>query len=162
MVEPTTADIQEWSLVEFAELGFADIQVLIDRAVEYVQNVTGRTLAAMPTDLEKTAQEAIQRTVEQAAHRAQEDLVETAADFDLIQAFSVTGYSETRRGVEDAMKAKMINLWPLLHDLLWRLATPDKQDEWEDVWGANRPAFEVTEVDWSETGLPDYLTWPGA
>lgn len=167
MTSPTIDDIRAWSRVDFGSLGFdtdARLQVLLDRAVEYVESVTGRTLATLPSQFERTCEEAIQRTVEQSAMRSQEENVEVSADFDVIQNFSVTGYSETRRGAEDARKARMINPWPMLHDLLWRMSTDDARDEWEDYWagGANRPAFEVTEMDWDWSTIPPSYLSPGA
>jgi hypothetical protein len=167
MTAPTVADIEGWSLVDFAALGFdttAKMQVLLDRAVEYVESVTGRTLATLPSQFENTCKEAIQRTVEQAAMRSQEESVDTSADFDTIQSYNVTGYSETRRGMEDARKARMINPWPMLHDMLWRMSTDDKRDEWEDYWagGQNTPAFDVSEMDWDESALPPSYLSPGA
>ena len=142
----------------------ADLQVILDRAIEYVQEVTGRTLATLPSQYEKTMQEAIQRTVEQSVLRSQEDALEIAADFETISNMSVTGYSENRRNMDDLRKAQMINPWPLLHDLLWRMATDDRRDEWDDYWagGSDRPAFEVSEMDWDESALPPSYLSPGA
>lgn len=142
----------------------ADLQVLLDRAIEYVEEVTGRTLATLPSRYEKTMQEAIQRTVEQSVLRSQEDSLEVAADFETISNMSVTGYSENRRNMDDLRKAQMINPWPLLHDLLWRMATEDRRDEWDDYWagGSDRPAFEVSEMDWDESALPPSYLSPGA
>jgi hypothetical protein len=168
VITPTADDVRSWSLLPFEEYGYPEqtgddtLQELVDRSTEYVTAVTGRTYPDMPIELEATAREATQRRVEQLVIQAQEDYVETGGDFDQISSWNVTGYSETRRGAEDAKKAKLINPWPHLHDLLWMLATPDKQDEWEDIWGMNRPAFEVTEVDWEQTGVGDNVWNPGA
>jgi len=165
---PTPADIEEWSQVDFDSLGYTtteQMQLLIDRAVAFTELVTGQELDTIDTSLEPLAAEAVQRWVEHTAYRSQADIIETAADFDLIVSFSVTGYSENRRAAEDARKAQMIHPWPLLHDLLWNLATDDKKDEWLDTWNVqNAPAFAVTEVDWrhsddrpGQAGLPgDY------
>ena len=73
MDAPTTADIREWSHAEFDSLEYPEptgndedtLQLLLDRSIEYVLSVTGRTLDSIPTDLVNTAQEAIQRRVEQ-------------------------------------------------------------------------------------------------
>ncbi len=153
--------------MDFVALGFdtnAKLQVLLDRAIEYVEDVTGRTLATLPSQYERTMEEAIQRTVEQSALRSQEDAIEVAADFETISNFNVTGYSESRRNMDDFRKSQLINPWPLLHDLLWRMSTEDKRDEWEDYWagGANRPAFEISEMDWDESALPPSYLSPGA
>lgn len=161
----TVEQITTWSKLDFDGLGYDDpdaLQTLVDRATGDVMRWTGRTLADMPSELETAAQEAIQRATEYKAMREQEEVLETVADFDLIQNFSVTGYSETRRSADDAKKAQMIVAWPLLNDLLWGLATDDQKDEWYATWGVTVPAFEVTEVDWSNSALPPGVYDPGA
>lgn len=167
MTAPTISQIKDWSKMDFVSYGYgssSDLQVLLDRAIEYVEEVTGRTLATLPTKYENTMQEAIQRTVEQSVLRSQDDALEVSADFDTIANFNVTGYSESRRNMDDIRKARMINSWPLLHDLLWRMATDDRRDEWDDYWagGAERPAFEVSEMDWDDSALPPSYLSPGA
>jgi hypothetical protein len=116
----------------------------------------------MPSQYERTAEEAIQRRVEQLALQSQQDIVEMAGDFDTISTFSVTGYSENRRGLDEVQKAKVINPWPLLNDLLWRMATADKRDDWREFWGTTVPAFAVTEMDWDYSSLPPSYLSPGA
>lgn len=164
MDAPTTDEITTWSKLSFSDLGYNEegLQLLIDRATADVMRWTGQTLAGMPTEFETTADEAIQRATEYKALQEQEEVLETLADFDLIQSFNVTGYSETRRSAEDAMKAHMIVAWPLLNDLLWSLATDDMKDEWYEKWGRIQPAFEVTEVDWSDPSVPPGVYNPGA
>jgi hypothetical protein len=91
---------------------------------------------------------------QQLAMQATPEYLETLSDFDHIQSFSAGPYSETRRSPGDAMKARMLNAWPWLSDLLWRMLTPDQYDYWISFFsGDNAPAFAVTEVDWSDTGL---------
>lgn len=165
MVAPTVSDIEAWSQLDFDELGYSDdaaLEVLLDRSIEYVEDATGRSLATMPSQYEKTAEEAIQRRTEQLALQSQQDIVEMAGDFDTISNFSVTGYSESRRGLDEVQKAKVINPWPLLNDLLWRMATDDKRDKWREFWGEGVPAFEVTEMDWDYSSLPPSYLSPGA
>lgn len=167
MTAPDIGDIRAWSRVDFVALGYetnAELEVLLDRAIEYVEDVTGRTLATLPSQFERTMEEAIQRTVEQSAMRSQEENIEVSADFDTISNMSVSGYSEGRRNMDDIRKARLINPWPLLHDLLWRMATDDKRDEWDDYWagGSERPAFAISEMDWDESALPPSYLSPGA
>jgi hypothetical protein len=133
VIAPTVAEVESWSKLNFSELEFADdaqMQVLIDRATENILNAAGRTLASMPENLVHTARHAIQMYVEQLALRAQPDVLETAADFDLIGSFSVTGYSETRRGIDEYVKAKFLNAYGPLHDALLAIMTPEKRDDW--------------------------------
>ena len=77
------------------------------------------------------------------------DIIETAADFMLIQSFSAGSYSESRRSLTELKNAGMIDADPRVNALLWPLLTDDRRDEWLS-WlnGKNAPAFEVTEVDW--------------
>jgi hypothetical protein len=160
---PITAEqVRGWSKVDFAGLDYpaptppADdtLQVLVNRASEYVLDVTGLgSESAVPSGLTLTWEEAVQRRTEQLAFKAQEDEAETAADFDLIKSFGAGSYNETRRDMGDVEKGKQINPWPLLNDLLWRLATDAAKDEWMERWGVVVPAFAVSEVDWNGTLL---------
>jgi hypothetical protein len=155
---PTVTEIRLWSRVDFADLEYEattdpekdPLKVLVSRSIDYVMDVTGRTLEDVPTELVTTAQEAIQRRVEQLAYQQQEDHVETAAD-ELISSFGAGSYNERKREVKDlgVQQTKQVNNWHLLHDLLWRLMTEEKREWWEEqITGKNRPAFAVTEVDW--------------
>ena len=152
MVAPTAADVRGWTKLDLDELGYGDdssLQVLVDRSVSNFTNITGQVLSALPDSLVPSAQEAIQGLVEQTVFRAQEDNLETLSDFDLISSFSAGGYSETRRSPDEMMKAKMINAWPWLNELLWQLLTPDKYDYWMAYFsGSFGPSFEVTPVNW--------------
>lgn len=165
----TVEQVRTWSKVDFAGLDYAEpdsgpdpLQVLVDRAIEYVLRVTGQTLDSIPEALTNTWQEAVQRRTEQLAFKAQEDEAETAGDFELINNFSAGSYSETRRGMGETEKAKQINPWPLLHELLWGLATDDARDAWLEYWegGTMAPAFDVTEVDWNYYGPPGDYGYP--
>jgi hypothetical protein len=154
VIAPTVDDIRTWSKVDFAGIDYAvdspdPLQILVDRAADYVADVTGRPLGSMPVEYVTTANEAIQLRVEQLAFKSQEDQVETVSDFDVIQSFGAGSYNESRRDMKEVAEAKLINPNPHLHDLLWRMTTADKKDEWWERWGMTPPAFEVTEVDWT-------------
>lgn len=146
----TPADIDLWSQVDFPSLGFetdAKLQVLIDRAIEDVMNITGRTLEGMPTTLDATAGLAIQLRVEQLAYQAQPDYVETLADFDLLASFSAGPYSEQRRGLGEAMEAKVLSSNPTLHGVLFGLLTDDKRDDYlAFLSGEPRPWLTFAEI----------------
>lgn len=162
MIAPTTAEVRAWSKIPFDELEYppADpdpLDVLVARSIEYVEDVTGRKLdSSMPSEFTHTANEAVQRRVEQLVYKASEDQVETAAD-DLIQSASAGSVSETKRdpGALAPSKLKLVNPWPHLADLLWRLMTEDKRDEWNEVFGQRAPHFEVSEVDWDSPAATD-------
>lgn len=153
MVAPTAAAVRMWSKLDLGALGYADDESfgrLVARAVAALSQITGINLATVPSWQEPLVEQAIQGLAEQLAFQAQPDMLETLADFDLIQSFSAGAYSETRRSAEDAMKARMLNAWPWLNNLLWGLLTDDRRDYWEDFFSTgNAPAFAVTEVDWS-------------
>lgn len=162
MAAPTSAEIRSWSQVPFAERGYPaptgsdpdPLDLLTGRAIEYVNDTTGRDVAEPPAEFKATLQEAVQRRVEQLIYGGGEEAAETAGDFDLIDSFGAGSYNEKRRGIGDVEKGKVVNPWPLLNDLLWRAMTEDKKDDWLEKWGVVVPAFEVTEVDWQ---APDYL-----
>lgn len=164
----TAAEVREWSNVTFADLGYpaptsgADrLQRLVDRALEYVLDVTGlEAVENVPDGLQATWEEAVQRRTEQLAYNSSEDAAETGGDFDLIKSFGAGKYNETRRDMGDSEKAKVVNPWPVLDDLLKRLMTPDKLDWWYERWGAIVPASEITEMDWFGSNLmpPDFDT----
>lgn len=160
MDAPTPAEIREWSKLDFGEKGFSDdddLQRLIDIGSALLTNITGQTYAAMPTELVPMAQMAIRGFTEQLAFEQQVDYLETLSDFDLIQAFSAGPYSETRRDPGQAFKARMLNAWPWLSDLLWKMLTPKKYDYWIEFFAPQEvPAFAVTEVEWSPPPLDDF------
>jgi hypothetical protein len=158
---PTAADIREWSKVDFDSLTYsddADLQLVIDRATDYITWMCGRPCDdTLPTQYERVYAQAVQYKTEDMAFIDQPENVETIGDFMLISSFSAGSYSETRRGLEELAKAKLIDADPRLSSLLWGLMTDDKRDFWEDwLASVNAPAFEVTEVDWSLTHLGSY------
>lgn len=167
MIAPLTAEIRSWSKVSFDDLEYEapsnptlenpdPLDVLVGRSLEYVLDVTGRTLEDIPITLEWTAKEAIQRRVEQLAFQATDDHVETVTD-EMVKSFGAGNYNEARREILELSpkKSKHVNPWHLLHDLLWRLMTEEKREWWEEQMGDNkRPAWEITETDWS---AGDYL-----
>ena len=159
MEAPTVKQVRTWSKIDFDQLGFAEasseeeedgLQFIVDRAVDYVLNVTGHTLEDVPAELVTTAQEAVQRRSEQLAYKEQEDEAETASDIDMIQNFSAGSYSENRKNMERATKfvPNVVNAWPHLNDLLMRLMTEEKLEWWRERWGQNQPAFAIAETWW--------------
>lgn len=159
MVAPTAAQMKEWSQLDFASLGFeTDVKLgrIIARAVAALQQITGLSLSTVEPGIEPLVEQAVQGLTEQLAYQAQPDIVETLSDFDLISSFSAGPYSETRRSPGEAFKARMLNAWPWLSDLLWTLLTPDKIDFWNAYFGGDvAPAFAVSEVDWGDYMLDD-------
>lgn len=155
---PDAALVRTWSHVDLDALNYADdpgLQVLCDRAAEYVTNMTGREFADMPTGLSQTASEAVQRRTEQLARASQDESVETVTDG--LASFNAGGYSENRLSPDAAKKAGLVNPWPLLSDLLWRLMTEEKRAEWLSwLSGKPVPSFEVTEYAYGGTYAQDF------
>ena len=130
---PATWQIREWSRVEFGALGYPipapgqpdSLEPLRQRAVNEFYAATGidpSTYSTSSTEIKERSlatliQEAIQRFVEYSAAKGQHELLETAADFDMLQSMSAGNYSETRRSMVQANK-NMLHPWPLLHRLL--------------------------------------------
>lgn len=166
MQPPTLTQIKLWSNVEFDQLDPAieddRLQVLIDRAVDYISTTIGRTIdETIPLPFVTLVQDVIQMRVEQRAYQQQQEYTETGAD-DQVSSFSVTGYSENRydggtrtspgRGGKPGFP--LINAWPALNSLLWRLMTDEARDYWIELLnsanGEHAPGFDVTEVAWSD------------
>ena len=155
MVAPTFNNIKTWSLVDFAALSVAvsdaKLAVFVARANDYVVTMSGRSFEQMPASFETLAQECVQMRTEQLCYQAQPDQIDTRTD-DLVSSFGTDGYNESRRGLNEPDKEKMVNSWQALHDRLWRLMTDESRDEWRERWAGAVPAFEVSEVDWNYFG----------
>lgn len=166
MTRPTGADLEAWSNLNLAALGYegSSLALLAAQAVAYVEQVTGRIpIEDVPDPLVPLAQFAVRMRAEQVSGQSTAEYVESASD-DLVQSFSAGSYSETRR---DGSTAKgvmgLLNDWKALHDVLWLLLTDAKREEYlELVQGKVRPAFAVVDEDWSpeRTVLWDPGTYP--
>lgn len=162
MDAPTAEDIRAWSKLDFTELGFSsdpDLQRVIDVAGATFIKITGQDLAAVDPAIEPLVNQAFRGLTEQQALEQQRDYLETLGDFDLIQQFSAGPYSETRRDPGEAFKARLLNAWPWLSNLLWQLLTPTQYDYWIEFFAPQEiPAFAVTEVEWGFYGWSgDYI-----
>lgn len=167
---PDAAAIRAMSQVDFASRGFTDatpdpLQVKVDEAVAYLTAVTGRTYTnPEPPDIVLPVLNATLRMrVEQLVMQSQDDVVETAGDFDLIASFTAGAYSETRRDIGESKR--VLNPWPALEEMLWLLMTStpaetaaggnaavdERRDYWRWVLGIAppAPAWSMVEVDWS-------------
>jgi hypothetical protein len=153
-VEPVTSmQIEGWSNADLDAL--PDLEEAVARAYADFVGFTGvRYEDVTDPAVAPRVRQAVQGLVELAAAREGADYRETLADFDLIQQFSVEGYSETRRSPEEALKARMLVAWPWLNDLLRGLMTPEKLAAWEELY-EDAPHASVTEVDWGLAGARD-------
>jgi len=163
MNAPTVNEVNAWSLVEFASLPAPVdntlLAVYVARANDYVILISGQVFAGMPAGLVTLAQECVQMRTEQLAYQAQPDQIDTRTD-DAIASFGVDGYNESRRGLNEADKERMVNPWQGLHDRLWRLMTDEKRDEWRERWAGTSPAFAVSEVAWGDFGTGQWPSGP--
>jgi hypothetical protein len=163
VVAPTAAEILAASQFDFPTAGYADeaaLEPLVAAGGSLLTTITGLEWADITPAQEPLVLLAVRGMTEQLAMQSTPEYLETLADFDLIQSFSAGPYSETRRSAEDAMKARKLNAWPWLSDLLWQLLTPDKRDEWLAYFeGENAPAFAVTEMEWDSYYPYDGYVW---
>lgn len=154
MIAPTAADVQGWTeqdTLKNATLTRATRLTAI--AISSFKRITGVNFDTVSADDEPLVEHAITGLAEMVMAQSDPEYLETLADFDLIQSFNAGPYSETRRGAEDAMKARRLVAWPWLSDVLWNLLTPDKYDYWVSFFsGKNAPAWTTQEVDWDFGG----------
>ena len=142
----SAVELRALSRVDFDELGLAVVQQgdppddfdplgrLLDRAVAYVLDVTGwPDLDTLPDARGVVFEEATQMRAEQLALQGTGEGVESGAD-ELVSSFGAGAYNESRRSLTELAEAKLINRWPALHDVLWRLCTDDKRQWWIAFW----------------------------
>lgn len=158
MDQPTAADVRTWGLpnTPWAEWGYVEgltpdsLERVTAAAAQQTLNVTGwGTWGAVPPQNEPLLEHAVTIMTQMFAAQSTPEYLETLSDFDLIQSFSAGSYSETRRSVDEAIKAKMLAAWPAAHAALFAAMTPDARDAYlAYLNGANVPGFETTEVLW--------------
>lgn len=159
MAKPTADDILSESQVDFGSLGFPDtgtLEPIFEAALSFLFAYTGRAWDDAgefePEPLEPLALMATRQLTEMLAYRAQEDVPETIADFDVLQSFSAGSYSETRRDPRNAIGIGIAALMPL-QSVLWPLMTDEARDNWIMLTGGpTPPGMAVTEVDWGNRG----------
>lgn len=150
------------------------LETELGRAAAYVEFVTGQpagdsTLPLLGTmnltlstnSLASLVGQAIQMRTEQVTFQSQNSYVDDASD-DVVNTFSVGGYSQsksdpTRRGEE-----KTLNTWQALASILWACMTPDRYYFWQvflssdpDIGLGAQYSFENT----FEPGLIDAAGW---
>lgn len=169
MIAPTAEEIRtKLPQIDWETLGVADdaaLDELIADAVDQIGIVTGWVLPNVPTMYERTMVRAIALMAAWLQARQSEDVLETAADWDLVASLTAGSFSETRRAGKDALVAlQLINPWPPLAGLLWNLLLPlpgtdgnpnvnARYDYWISLMGQPAPAFDVIEVDWGGEGM---------
>lgn len=140
---PSAREIRSWSQVPFDELGYGNpdgsdsdpLDIVIERSVAEFQNDLGIKL----TDVEKGSDEelligeAIQMYTEWRVGSSQPELLESVYDFDVIQSFSASNYSETRRGY--SLSSQIKHPWPRLNRLLSLISGDMAGDEVPTVSG---------------------------
>lgn len=127
MAIPTATEVREESNVVFEEYGYPEPEPgYVDRldtklleARTWLEGLTGLDLDAAEILEDKRLpliRAAIRMLVEYAVAGSTMEILESAADFDLLQSFSAAGYSETRRGA--GFGRTQIHPWPALSRLL--------------------------------------------
>lgn len=183
MERPTAALVRQvLAKVKWAKVGYPapvdppteaapdPLQWWVDMAADYVEEVTGREFATMPTRLEKLAVLAVALLSVANITGTTQDAFEAMAGAEGLASFSAGSYSETYRDPQGSVKAEreslMVHPWPAINRLLWLLMTPEKMQYWRGVLsGEGVPAYGVVEVDWAASGYPDNLIplggiWP--
>jgi hypothetical protein len=157
---PTAAEIRERSQVDFGTLGYEkdeELDRLIASVVPMFTWITGRTLDAMPPELEEAVTLCIERMVAVLAYQEQPEQIATISDFLVLSSFSAGSYSESRRSLTELKEARMISGDPVLNGMLLGLMDPERLDFWLAWWDdENAPFFAVTEVAWGLTGVGVY------
>jgi hypothetical protein len=117
----------------------------------YVENKTGLDLDVLVDDTATAIiarRAVILRTLQQAVQN--ENAYLDQAFNDIVKSFTVPGYSETQFDPPRKLsEVAFMNPWPVLHDLLWAIATDEKKAEL--IAEANMdvlPASTVTEINW--------------
>lgn len=185
MIRPTAQDVRNLTPAppngtDYGALGFPvpiapdpdPLQPLVDAAIQYVEQVTGRVpIESVPDNMAALAQMAIRMRTEQFLWLLSADFVESAADSEVV-SFSAGSYSETRRSDRGRKQGEWwINPWGALDELLWLLMTPEKKVEWDEkIKGIVAPAFAVVSPDWDQFSVGDFpsggpgldadLAWP--
>lgn len=170
MATITANQIRLDSKVDFVALGYPEgpdpdtLTKEMNRAVAYVETMTGRVNSTDPLLVDGTAlathfEQAVQLRVEQQITQRQPGFVsdqnENAVDI------TVPGYSQRRVITKEQNPRDMINQWPELNDLLIALCTEEKLAYWQamgKVISLSVEAFEeVTDIGWV---TEDDITWP--
>lgn len=136
-------------------------------ALDAFPALTGLLLENVPVTKEAMAKRALMLLTLKTAMDITPDRLETIADFDLLSAFSVTGYSETRRKPDEYLKMQLAGLtgWAMLDGILLLVMDPDRRDEILAVInGTAVPAVEYTQPDWYASGYMGGIgdEWGGA
>lgn len=150
---PTAATIKEWSQVDFDDIGF-ESDVKFERVVEganlWLPQVVGRNWSELDPDTTDETEkwinwamcQAVMMQVEYKCFVAQQDIAEGWSDFNLIQSFTSSDYSENRRSPNS--RTRGIHPWTDLADLLLDLMTP----ELAASYTGDGPGYAVVEPSW--------------
>lgn len=156
---PTAADVRGASQLDWDEYGSglgADpgpggLQEIVDRAESAFYSITGQKLDSIDVRYAPQVRRVIQAMTEQLAMQGGEDVLDTQSDWDLISSFTAGPYSENHRSPKDMLDGRMLFPVPWVSMALWGLLTPERYSFWWAFFtGQNQPAYETTDVFWSE------------
>lgn len=171
MERPTAAEIREWSPPQFtwASYGFpaADPDSKLEKRVEWaaarLRLETGRTLASIvdADEIAAAEQAMVLLAMQEAMGGAKAAVAIAGAPW--LKSFTAGSYSEARFSPSELAGTKgdvlaRINPWDVLARLLWLLATPERREEWMELYGGTPAAaggiFEQVERN------GDDVLWP--
>jgi hypothetical protein len=127
-------------------------------AAGLVSELTGRSIGEgaegeeVPPFLVPLAKRAIILKIEQMVTTLGGTFAERRASIGAgkLSSFSAGAYAETYFSPEIAVSNGMLDGDPMIADILWALATPEKREEWILKWkGVEAPAAMATSFDWS-------------
>lgn len=169
-VPPSVSEIR--SMSEFVRLSYPaspfdaqreqDVSNARATAIEVIQSLTGRALdGTLPAALVETARRAVVLKTEQLLAAFTRKSRRSAFGQRALRSFTAGPYSETYFTPDDAAKAARLDPDPVMHELLWALATDEMRDYWTGLWTGNfRPATGVVEVAWGARGFDGYGRGP--
>lgn len=123
-------------------------------AISIVESLTCRTLDESLSASDQTlALAAVVGKAEQVALASTAKASRSRLGFRKLKSISAGPWSETYFGPEEAAKAQMLDADPMLHQVLWALATEECRQKWLELWkGEYAPHAISQEVAWGFRG----------
>lgn len=168
MVTPSADDVREVSALLRERYPEDDpekedeLDALLAALAPLISWLTGRSIGPSGVDTpgEEVPEYLEPLAVKVFAMRAERDSVggearrrKTAAGSLRLRSFSAGPYSESYFGPEEAGKIQMLDPEPVIHEMLWALATEEKRAYWLSLWtGEDSPGVAVQAFDYGARG----------
>jgi hypothetical protein len=131
----------------------ADLADAVNDATVLVESLTCRVLdnaLAQDRQLGRLALRAVILKTEQLGQRSTVRAAGGLAAGQMLRSFTVGPYSESYFGPDEAGKAKVLDPNPVMHEVLWALATEECREKWLAIWrGEDTPAAMIQTFAWS-------------